>query len=326
MHTWEEIKKVKFDKLTGKSPQMKLIFQRIREAAENDVTVLILGESGTGKELVAESIHRRSVRANGPFIPINTGAISKELVGSELFGHQKGTFTGANKTKLGKFEHANGGTLFLDEISSMDESTQVSLLRVLEAKKFQRIGGRSFINTDVRVIAASNINLFSQEQDENSIIRRDLFHRLSVFTITLPPLREREGDLEILMDELLLDACKEFQKNIKGFNPETVEALFSYDWPGNVRELKNVIQRAVLISKDDKINNNHLPDRILNTKSVINKIEIPIGIKLAEAEKIIIKRMLSITNGNKKKTAEILGISRRSLYNKLKDQQQNNSS
>ena len=196
---------------------MKTVFQRICDAAATDVTVLILGESGTGKELVAQSIHRRSSRANEPFIPVNTGAISKELVGSELFGHQKGAFTGATETKPGKFEQAKGGTLFLDEISSMDEAIQVSLLRVLETRKIQRIGGRRFLPVDVRIISASNVNLFQSDFSKTAVIRQDVFHRLSVFTITLPPLRDRGEDIILLSEELLEEAANQYNKPVYAF-------------------------------------------------------------------------------------------------------------
>ncbi|MDW7680975.1 MAG: sigma-54 dependent transcriptional regulator [bacterium] len=305
----------KFDELTGKSPQMKLVFQRIQEIAPNDVTVLITGESGTGKELVAQSIHNRSNRAAGPFIPVNTGAISRDLVGSELFGHQQGAFTGATETKLGKFEQARGGTLFLDEISSMDEATQISLLRVLETKKFQRIGGRRFINADVRIIAASNENLLNEFQRN---IRQDLFHRLSVFTINIPPLRERDSDIEILAEELLDNAGEEFNKTINGFDRQASFALNRYNWPGNVREMKNVIQRAVLICPGKKIRLEHLPDRIRNASHSQQEIILPVGVTLKQAEQIIIRNTIHSAGGNRKKAAEILGISRRALYNKLK--------
>jgi two-component system response regulator HydG len=203
--------------------------------------VLILGESGTGKELVAQSIHRRSSRANEAFIPVNTGAISKDLAGSELFGHRKGAFTGATETKPGKFEQANHGTLFLDEISSMDEATQVSLLRVLETRKIQRIGGHRFITVDVRIISASNKNLFHHDHSKDAVIRQDVFHRLSVFTITLPPLRERGDDILLLSEELLEQANVQFKKKVQLFEPDVIDALLSYPWPGNIRELKNVI-------------------------------------------------------------------------------------
>ena len=311
----------KFDNLTGQSAQMKLVFRRIEEAAASEVTVLILGESGTGKELVAESIHKRSKRSDKPFIPVNTGAISRELVASELFGHQKGAFTGATEAKLGKFEQANEGTILLDEISTMDETAQISLLRVLEAKKIQRIGGRRFINTDVRVIAASNEDLLNVIKSDEPIIREDLFHRLSVFTITLPPLRERGGDIVILAKELLQNACKEFDKDIRGFEQNALNALIDYQWPGNVREMKNVIQRAVLICRDNLIQLKNLPQRVQTSKKNFNDMVIPVGSSLKEAEKLIITKTLAMTKGNRKKAAEILGISRRALYNKIKSLQ-----
>ena len=269
------------------------------------------------KNWLRSLIHRRSKRSDRPFIPVNTGAISRELVASELFGHQKGAFTGATDTKLGKFEQANGGTIFLDEISSMDETTQVTLLRVLESKKIQRIGGRKFINTDVRIIAASNVDLYHTLKSEESTVREDLFHRISVFTITLPPLREREGDIEILAEELLRDGCKEFDKDIHGLEQNAVNALLDYSWPGNVREMKNVIQRAVLICRGKWITLNHLPQRVRTSKKNFENIIIPIGTSLQEAEKEIISKTLAMTKGNRKRAAEILGISRRALYNKM---------
>lgn len=307
----------KFDDLTGQSSEMKLVFRRIKEAASTNVTVLILGESGTGKELVAQSIHKRSDQSKGPFIPVNTGAISHELVASELFGHQKGAFTGANETKPGKFELANGGTIFLDEVSSMDKTTQISLLRVIETKKIQRIGGKRFIDTDVRIIAASNEDLLHVNSVDKAIIRKDLFHRLSVFTITLAPLREREGDIVILAEELLHDACKDFNKEIRGFKQSALAALTDYPWPGNVREMKNVIQRAVLITRDESITSMDLPQRVRTSQKSIEDIVIKVGSTLKDSEKIIITKTLAMTKGNRKKAAEILGISRRALYNKL---------
>lgn len=308
----------KFDDLTGQSPEMKLVFRRIREAAATDVTVLILGESGTGKELVAQSIHKRSDRSQGPFIPVNTGAISRELVASELFGHQKGAFTGATETKQGRFEQSNGGTIFLDEISTMDETIQISLLRVIETKKIQRIGGKRFINSDVRIIAASNEDLLHENTVDESIIRKDLFHRLSVFTITLPPIREREGDILILAEELLQNASKNFDKKLREFDQSAKDALLDYPWPGNVREMKNVIQRAVLISRGDFITSMDLPQRVRTSQKNFEDIHIPLGSKLRASEKMIIAKTLTMTKGNRKKAAEVLGISRRALYNKLK--------
>jgi len=313
-----KLKKIpKFDDLTGRSPRMQTVFQRICDAAATDVTVLILGESGTGKELVAHSIHRRSIRANEPFIPVNTGAISRNLVGSELFGHQKGAFTGATETKPGKFEQANHGTLFLDEISTMDEATQVSLLRILETRKIQRIGGRSFIPVDVRIISASNKKLFHNDHSKDAIIRQDVFHRLSVFTISLPPLQERGEDILLLSEELLNQANLKFNKSVRTFESNVIDALQAYSWPGNIRELKNVIQRAVLICRNNRICLDDLPPRIWKCESKTHSVIVPIGSSLRDTERLLIQRTLEFTNGNRKKAAEILGISRRALYNKL---------
>ena len=308
----------KFDDLTGQSSGMKLVFRRIKEAAATDLTVLILGESGTGKDLVAQSIHKRSDRSEGPFIPVNTGAISRELVASELFGHQKGAFTGATETRQGKFEQASGGTIFLDEISTMDETIQISLLRVIETKKIKRIRGKRFINSDVRIIAASNEDLLHTNTVDESIIRKDLFHRLSVFTITLPPIREREDDILILAEELLQDALNNFDKKIREFDKSAKYTLLNYQWPGNVREMKNVIQRAVLISRGQVITSMDLPQRVRTYQKSFEDIHIPIRSTLKASEKIIIIKILTMTRGNRKKAAEVLGISRRALYNKLK--------
>jgi len=306
------------DDIVGKSPPMRLLFQRIRQAASSNINVLILGESGTGKDLVAQAIHRQSSRNHEPFIPINMGAIAKELVGSELFGHQKGSFTGATGTKIGKFEQANGGTVFLDEISTMDETTQVSLLRVLETSKFQRIGGRRFIKSDVRVIAASNENLADLEDVSKSNLREDIFHRLSVFTIIVPPLRERRNDIELLSKYFFNKALIEFDRDIVGFQEPVIKTFQRYPWPGNVRELKNVIQRAVVICKGKYIKLEHIPDRVKFTSMDDNRnFTIPVGMSLRQVERMVIQQTLIHTNGNRKRTAEILGISRRALYNKI---------
>lgn len=305
--------------IIGKSPQMQLIFQRVKEAARTNVNILLIGESGTGKDLLAVTIHQQSKRVNGPFIPINMGAISSELVASELFGHQKGSFTGATSTKIGIFEQANNGTVFLDEISTMDEITQVSLLRVLETSKFQRIGGRRFIKTDIRIIAATNESLYNLEEIHQSAIREDLYHRLSVFTIHVPPLREREGDIQLLSKYYLDQSCKEFKKDIRGFDKKVMNIFKTYSWPGNVRELKNVIQRAVLITKGNLISSEHIPNRLLYDidDNQSQEIKITIGKELKEVEKIVILKTIEYTKGNRTKAAKILGISRRALYNKL---------
>ena len=307
-----------FDDIIGSSPPMKTIFQRIREASESDINVFILGESGTGKDLIAQAIHRHSKRVNGPFLPINMGAIARELVASELFGHQKGAFTGATETKIGTFEQANGGTIFLDEISTMDEAIQVSLLRVLETSKFQRIGGKRFIKTDIRIIAASNEALINLDDIHESKLREDLYHRLSVFTIEIPPLRVRGNDISLLSRYFLKQANVEFNTDIAGFHDEVMKVFQTYPWPGNVRELKNIIQRAAIICKSKSIKLEHIPERIKTTSFEHGRaLNIPIGLSLKNIEKLVIQQTLEFTNGNRKRAAEILGISRRALYNKM---------
>ncbi|MBN1480777.1 sigma-54-dependent Fis family transcriptional regulator [candidate division KSB1 bacterium] len=297
---------------------MNVIFQRIRQAAASDINVFVLGESGTGKDLIAQAIHRHSKRAHGPFLPINMGAIARELVASELFGHQKGSFTGATATKIGSFEQANGGTIFLDEISTMDESIQVSLLRVLETSKFQRIGGKRFIKSDVRIIAASNEKLLNLDDIHESKLREDLYHRLSVFTIEIPPLRSRGSDIQILARYFLKQANAEFDSDIAGFHDEVMRVFQTYPWPGNVRELKNIVQRAAIICKSKNIKLEHIPERIRTTShKPAQALTVPIGLPLSTIEKLVIQQTLEFTNGNRTRAAEILGISRRALYNKI---------
>ncbi len=307
-----------FDNIIGASQPMKLIYKRINQAASNDINVLILGESGTGKDLIAQAIHRHSSRSRGPFIPINMGAIARDLVASELFGHQKGAFTGATETKTGKFEQATDGTIFLDEISTMDDVTQVSLLRILETSKYQRIGGRRFITSNARIIAASNENLIKLDDISNSNLRQDLYHRLSVFTIVLPPLRDRTTDIQILADYFLQQAATEFEKKVQGFDEFVIKTFHDYPWPGNVRELKNIVQRAVLICPGKYIKLEHLPERIkTSSKKGAQSLDIPLGMTLKDIEKLVIRETIALTGGNRKRAAEILGISRRALYNKI---------
>jgi len=307
-----------FDDIIGTSRPMKIIYNRIKQAAANNINVLILGESGTGKDLVAQAIHRHSDRSQGPFIPINMGAIAKELVGSELFGHQKGAFTGATETKIGKFEQASNGTIFLDEISTMDEAIQVSMLRILETSKYQRIGGRRFIKSDARIIAASNENLMELDDISSSNLREDLYHRLSVFTIQLTPLRERSTDIPLLATFFLHEANREFEKKVVGFDDTVLQVFNKYPWPGNVRELKNIIQRAVLICTGKYIKLEHLPERIKSSSNDdVQTLQIPLGMTLKNIEKLVIQETIALTGGNRKRAAEILGISRRALYNKM---------
>jgi transcriptional regulator with PAS, ATPase and Fis domain len=307
-----------FDGMIGACGKMRRIFAQIRRVSGLDIPVLIVGESGTGKELVAMSIHRRSLRSDYPFVPVNTGAIVKELIESEIFGHEKGAFTGASYQKKGKFEVAKGGTLFLDEISAMDEKTQVSLLRVLETKRFQRVGGNRSIETDVRIIAATNENL--RQAIREGRFRRDLFHRLNVFPIRIPSLRDRGEDITLLVDYFLRRYCKELDRNVPGLSPQAMLLLKSYRWPGNVRELENVMMRTVVMLEQDTITPEILPDIILQDgrETVEKDVVLEVGLTLEEAEKRYITKTLELVGGNKSKAARILGLSRKAIYNKLK--------
>ncbi len=296
---------------------MQEVYQKILQVAEVDVAVMLLGESGTGKELAARSIHRRSPRADRPFVPVNTGAISPQLVHSELFGHVKGAFTGAYESRKGKFELADGGTLFLDEISTMPEETQVALLRVLDSRTIQRVGGKRFKRVDVRLICASNEDLLQDMEVGQLSIREDLFHRLNVFVIQLPPLRKRIKDIPLLAEEFLRMYNARFDKQVGEVSPEALQALKGYTWPGNVRELKNVIQRAVILSSN-QITLKELPDRIRpDFSEVSDRIEIKVGSSMEEVERLVIERTLRHMEGNKKETAKVLGISRKTLYDKI---------
>jgi len=306
---------VKFEKLVGQSQPMQEVYRQIRQAAVTDMPILILGETGTGKDLAAQAIHKQSERRNGPYIVVNLGALPSELIGSELFGHEKGAFTGALERREGKFEQARDGSIFLDEISTIDEKVQVSLLRLIEQKKFQRLGGKRTISTNARLIAASNQNL--SDTVEQGMFRKDLYYRLDVFRIIMPPLRERAGDVVLLVDEFIRRYNKTFQKNILGISPECISLLESYDWPGNVRELKNVIQRAVLVCEGEVLLTEHTPTRFKPDKPVRTTVTFEVGTALEEMEREMIIRALATAGNNRKRAAELLGISRRALYNKL---------
>jgi DNA-binding NtrC family response regulator len=307
---------VKFEKLVGQSKPMQDVYRQIRQAAVTDMPILILGETGTGKDLAAQAIHQQSERRDGPYVAVNLGALPSELVGSELFGHEKGAFTGALERREGKFEQAQNGSIFLDEISTIDKKVQVSLLRLIEQKKFQRLGGKITISTNARIIAASNQNL--ADTVEQGMFRKDLYYRLDVFRIIMPSLRERAGDVVLLVDEFIRRYNKTFQKNILGISPECISLLESYDWPGNVRELKNVIQRAVLVCEGEVLLKKHMPPRFKPDKTVRPTVTFEVVTALAEVEREMITRALAATRNNRKRAAELLGISRRALYNKLK--------
>jgi DNA-binding NtrC family response regulator len=297
------------------------VIRHIIDAATVDIPVLITGETGTGKDLVAAAIHKRSRRKDKPYVAINTGAIARELIASELFGHERGAYTGAQESHAGIFEQADGGTVFLDEIATMDEKTQVSLLRVLEEKTFRRVGGVKTIGTDVRMIAATNENLEKNVAEKR--FREDLFYRLNVFHISVPPLRERHGAVTVLTDHFLSQFSRVYGKEVDRVSPETYRLLRNYPWPGNVRELKNVLQTAVLMVEGRELTPDLIPQRIRDASVRGNgrcdlTCSFSVGVTLDTVEKELIRMTLNSVKGNKKQAASILGISRRALYNKIK--------
>ncbi len=324
----EQLKeRFKFDNIIGNSPQMQKVYDLVRRVANYNVTVLLVGESGTGKELIAHAIHYNSNRTDKPFISIDCATLPETLVESEIFGYEKGAFTGADAKKLGKFELANGGTLFLDEIGNLSTGVQVKLLRVLQERKIERLGGKEPIRIDVRIITATNMNL--ERAVKKGEFRDDLYHRLNVFSIYLPPLREREGDMLLLVKHFLEKFNQEHHKDIKNFSPEAMEALIRYYWPGNVRELKNAIERAILLA-DDTILLEHLP---LSIQTATDKPEMGAGLRLEgghslkdvgkiaaqKVERELIIKTLNQENWNKVRVAQILSIDYKTLYNKLKE-------
>jgi DNA-binding NtrC family response regulator len=310
---------LEFEGMLGVSLPMQEVFQRILEAASEDISVLITGETGTGKDMVASAIHKKSRRRNGPYIVVNTGAISSELIATELFGHEKGAYTGAVESTKGRFEEAHGGTIFLDEISTINEKAQVSLLRVLETKTFRRVGGERDICANVRVIAATNEDL--EEAVQQKRFREDLFYRLDVFHIDVPALRERPGGVSLLTNHFVPHFNAVYKKQVRAVAPQAWHCLRSYPWPGNVRELKNVIQRAVLMAKGEELTADLLPLRIraaAEADAAVQHFPIHAGMTLDAVEKEFMLMTLASTRGNKKETAHKLGISRRALYDKLK--------
>ena len=311
--------KYKSSGLVGNTPQMKRILHMIADVAPSTASILILGETGTGKELVANAVHCQSDRACMPFVALHCAALSEGVLESELFGHEKGAFTGAVQARKGRFEMADGGTLFLDEVGELSLKVQVKLLRVLEKGEFERVGGEKTLKVDVRLITATNRNL--EKEVSEGRFREDLFYRLNVITIHLPPLRERKDDIPILSNFFVIKYTKKYKKEIKGFAPEAMEALCAYHWPGNVRELENVVERAIVLCKKNTISVDHLPGNVVPDKDDMSVIKIPVGISLKEAEKEIIQKTLQMTHGSKKEAAKILGISNRKIEYKVKEWQ-----
>jgi DNA-binding NtrC family response regulator len=305
-----------FAKMVGKSRAMQLLCAHIEKVAPTQATVLLVGESGTGKELAAEAIHLASPRHQKPFLPVNCGAISPNLIESELFGHEKGSFTGADRQHKGYFERARGGTLFLDEITEMSMELQVRLLRVLETGRFMRVGTHEEIVADVRVIAATNRN--PEQAVADGTLREDLYHRLSVFPLELPPLRDREDDI-ILLAESFLQKLNQENGTAKTFAPEAVQAMKEYSWPGNIRELRNYVYRSYILA--DEVIKGDFNSFELHGHSAGWGVEIlvPVGVPLADANRQLILATLKQCGGVKKAAAEMLGISLKTLYNRLEE-------
>jgi transcriptional regulator with GAF, ATPase, and Fis domain len=310
--------------MIGYSDGMKRIFDTIEKVATSDSTVMIYGESGTGKELVAKAVHFNSERINFPLVAVNCGAIPEELLESELFGHEKGAFTGALRTRIGRFELANGGTIFLDEIGDMSPALQVKVLRVLQEKQFERIGGVKTLQVDVRIIAATNQDL--EKAIEEKRFREDLFYRINVIPIDLPPLRERKVDIPILANHFLSKFNKLKRKGVSRITPEAMEYLLKYSWPGNVRELENLIEMLVVLKEEGEIEVQDLPEKIAMAHShsiVRSGVEITDeGINynayVDQLEKDLLSRALEKAGGAKNKAAKLLNLNRTTFVEKLK--------
>ncbi len=306
--------------IIGRSPSMVNLLDTVAHVAPSEATIMITGESGTGKELIAGAIHFNSPRKGGPFIKINCAAITETLLESELFGHEKGSFTGADRRKEGRFFQAHGGSLFLDEISEMPLTMQVKLLRVLQERELTRVGGEKVIKVDVRVITATNKNL--QELVKEDIFREDLYYRLNVVSLEIPPLRERRDDIPLLGQHFLETLAKKNNKEIKGFTPGAMDLLIKYDWPGNVRELMNAVERGVVLGRSKYLGDEDFT--IIPSPTEKNGKSLPFfdvtdtPLSLEEVEKAAILRTLETTSGNKSEAARRLGITRKTLHKKLK--------
>lgn len=304
------------DFLVGKSPAMQKVMTLVRKVADARISVLITGESGVGKSLLVSAIHALSSRKDNPLVTVHCAALSETLLESELFGHEKGSFTGADSLHKGKFELAHGGTIFLDEIGEINQNVQVKLLRVLQERKFERVGGEQTLEVDVRIIAATNKNL--EEEVKAGRFREDLYFRLNGIKIEVPPLRERKDDIPLLLSSFLEKFNKENGKSVRGFDSKSRSAIYKYDWPGNIRELEHCVESSVVMANGDEITLDDLPPSVARSSSV-DSISLPLGIPLSEAERLIIVQNLAANNGNKSKTADILGIGRKTLHRKLSE-------
>jgi transcriptional regulator with PAS, ATPase and Fis domain len=305
-----------FEGVIGETPEMLELMKKVRLVAESRATVLIQGESGTGKELIARAVHRNSPRRNRPFVAVHCAAIAETLLESELFGHEKGAFTGAVSRRRGRFETADGGTLFLDEVGEIPLSMQVKLLRVIETLEFTRVGGTESVRVDVRLVAASNRDL--AEQVAQGAVREDLFYRLNVVTLSLPPLRRRLGDLPLLLRFFVEDLAREHERPAPRVAPEALRALSDYDWPGNIRELRNVVENLLVFLEGDTVLPEHLPAQFA-APGKRRSTALGFGPTLEEAEVFLIRQALEAHEGNRTHAARSLGISRRTLQRKIKD-------
>jgi DNA-binding NtrC family response regulator len=302
--------------LFGRSAAMRRVITTIERIADSVASVVITGDSGTGKELVARTIHQMSARRNGPYVGLNCAAIPETLMESELFGHERGAFTGADRRREGCFEVANGGTLLLDEITEMKTELQAKLLRVLEERRVRRVGGNTELRLDVRVLAASNRDIAQAVRDGK--LREDLYYRLNVFTIELPPLRERADDLPLLISSFVHHYAAVNNREVVDVDDECLAALRSYSWPGNVRQLRNVIERALIVSRGRAIGKHDLPEEFQSIARVdTGYVKMRLGSTLEEIEKETILRTIEFVNGNKTRAAQVLGVSAKTLYNKL---------
>jgi len=306
-----------FGNIVGRSEPMRRIFDDIEQVAETNATVLIIGESGTGKELIASAIHHNSSRSEKALIKVNCAAFVESLIESELFGHEKGAFTGAFRTRKGRIELAAGGTLFLDEIGDLSLATQLKLLRVLQEREFERVGGSTTIPVDIRLIAATNKNL-EQEVAKGSF-REELYYRIKVVTLSVPPLRERTDDIPLLINHFIRLFNKEHNKGVEGLSPQAMRLAIRYSWPGNVRELRNIAESLVVMAKSTVIDERELPNDLHDLQGAVSDVAMPLGIALAEAERRIILSTLAWHGGNKARTARTLGIGKKTLYRKLQE-------
>ena len=315
-----------FEGVIGSSRQMHDVIETLKSVAPTDSTVLITGENGTGKELVARALHQNSPRKSKPFVPLNISALPESILESELFGHEEGAFTGAIGRRIGKFEYANGGTLFLDEVGEMPADTQIKLLRVLEDRRVARIGANEEMDINVRLVAATNADLAGMVADGR--FRQDLYYRLNIISIELPPLRERPGDIPLLMDHFLRELSRRMNREVQGFSRAVRRVMMSYEWPGNIRQLRNCVERMLVVDSDGLLDVDGLPPELRHLVGDATEADGPleaagadtlIGRPLNDVEKYYIQRALELTDGNREETARLLGIGERTLYRKINE-------